>query len=152
MAKVFLIVALAVLSLLAATTVVKADLDRNQAMAVLKAKADECKKEVNAKDSDVEELATRNPASTKEGKCLRACLMKKFDVMDENGKFVADVAEKHAAKITNGSADAMKISREIIDACANIEVSSDHCEAAEAYGKCFKDQAAAHGINHDYEF
>lgn len=50
MAKVFLIVALAVLSILAASTVVKADLDRNQAMAVLKAKADECKKEVNAKD------------------------------------------------------------------------------------------------------
>ncbi|XP_061388794.1 general odorant-binding protein 28a-like [Musca vetustissima] len=152
MAKLVHIFIVAVICILGAIVAVSADLDRNQAVAVLKAKADECKKEVNAKDSDVEELATRKPASTKEGKCLRACLMKKFEVMDENGKFVADVAEKHAAKITDGSAERMKMAREIIDACANIEVSSDHCEAAETYGKCFKDQAAAHGINENYEF
>ncbi|XP_073828459.1 general odorant-binding protein 28a-like [Musca autumnalis] len=152
MAKLVLLIVSAVAVICVYGTSVAADLDRNQAALELKAKADECKNQVNAKDSDLEELASRKPASTKEGKCLRACLMKKFEVMDANGKFVADVAEKHAAKITDGSADKMKMAREIISACANIEVSSDHCEAAEAYGKCFKDQAAAHGINEDYEF
>ncbi|XP_059223617.1 general odorant-binding protein 28a [Stomoxys calcitrans] len=149
MAKLFLILA-TVLCVLAALGVQA--LDKDEAVAKLMSTAEECKKEVNAKDSDLEEMAARKPASTKEGKCLRACLMKKFEVMNSNGKFVPEVAEKHAAKMTDGSADRLKMAREIINACANIEVSSDHCEAAEQYGKCFKDQADAHGIKEDYKF
>ncbi|XP_061402800.1 general odorant-binding protein 28a-like, partial [Musca vetustissima] len=113
---------------------------------------EECKSEVGASDADIEELVGRKPATTMEGKCLRACLMKKFDVMDVSGKFATEAALKHAEKVTDGNADKMKVASEIINACANIEVSSDHCQAAEEYGKCFKQQANAHGINENYQY
>lgn len=66
--------------------------------------------------------------------------------MDNNGKFVKSVAEEHAQIYTDGDADKMKIAHEIIDACAGIPVPDDPCEAAEVYGKCFLEQAKAHGI------
>ncbi|XP_005188786.1 general odorant-binding protein 28a-like [Musca domestica] len=135
-----------------AAVVVRGEFDRQAAHEKLKMKAGECKTEVGATDADIEELVGRKPASTMEGKCLRACLMKKFEVMDASGKFVTDVALKHAEKVTDGAADKMKVASEIINACAGIEVSSDHCQAAEDYGKCFKQQASAHGINENYQF
>ncbi|XP_061388772.1 general odorant-binding protein 28a-like [Musca vetustissima] len=134
------------------SVVVRAEFDKQQAIGKLKTKGQECKIEVGATDADIEELVGRNPASTIEGKCLRACLMKKFEVMDASGKFAAEVALKHAEKVTDGNADKMKVASEIINACANIEVSSDHCQAAEEYGKCFKQHANAHGINENYQY
>ncbi|XP_061397297.1 general odorant-binding protein 28a-like [Musca vetustissima] len=97
-------------------------------------------------------MLERKPASTMEGKCLRACLMKKFEMMDTSGKFATEIALKHAEKVTDGNADKMKVASEIINACANIQVSSDHCQAAEDYGKCFKQQANARGIDENYQF
>lgn len=70
--------------------------------------------------------------------------------MDANGKFVKDVAVKHAEMYTEGDADKMKTAHEIIDACAGLTVPGDACEAAEQYGKCFKEQATAHGLT-DFE-
>ncbi|XP_075157290.1 general odorant-binding protein 28a-like [Haematobia irritans] len=147
MAKFFLIL-VTVLCVLGASKA----FDKKEAVTTLLNAAEECKTQVKATDSDLEDMAARKPASTKEGKCLRACLMKKFQVMDSNGKFVPEVAEKHASEMTDGTSDRMKIAREIINACAKIDVSSDHCEAAEQYGKCFKEQADAHGIKDDYKF
>ncbi|XP_061397303.1 general odorant-binding protein 28a-like [Musca vetustissima] len=144
-------VALAVMCFVAAV-VVRGEFDKAQAIEKLKSAAEECKSEVGATDADIEELVGRKPASTMEGKCLRACLMKKFEVMDASGKFATEVALKHAEKVTDGNADKMKVASEIINACANIEVSSDHCQAAEDYGKCFKQQANAHGINEHYQY
>ncbi|XP_061397298.1 general odorant-binding protein 28a-like [Musca vetustissima] len=146
-----LLVALAVMCIFGAA-VVRGEFDKAQAIEKLKTKAEECKSEVGATDVDIEELVGRKPASTMEGKCLRACLMKKFEVMDASGKFATEVALKHAEKVTDGNADKMKVASEIINACANIEVSSDPCQAAEDYGKCFKQQANAHGINEHYEY
>ncbi|XP_061402802.1 general odorant-binding protein 28a-like [Musca vetustissima] len=144
-------VPLAVMCIIGAVSV-RGEIDKQQAIEKLKTKAQECKTEVGATDVDIEELVGRKPASTMEGKCLRACLMKKFEVMDGSGKFVTEVALKHAEKVTDGNADKMKVATEIINACANFEVSSDHCQAAEEYGKCFKQQANAHGINEHYEY
>ena len=72
--------------------------------------------------------------------------------MDNNGKFVKDVAVSHAEKYTEGAEDKMKIAHEIIDACSGIEVAADHCEAAEQYGKCFHEQALAHGLKDKFQF
>ncbi|XP_073828458.1 general odorant-binding protein 28a-like isoform X2 [Musca autumnalis] len=115
-------------------------------------KAEECKTEVGAADVDMEDMLERKPASTMEGMCLRSCLMKKFEVMDASGKFVSEVALQHAEKVTSGAEDKMKLASEIINACANIEVSSNHCQAAEDYGKCFKQEANARGIDENYQF
>ncbi|XP_005190166.1 general odorant-binding protein 28a-like [Musca domestica] len=149
MAK-FLVV-LAVVCIVGAVAV-RGEFDKKEAQAKLKARAGECKTEVGATEADIKELMEMKPASTKEGKCLRACLMQKYEVMDASGKFVTSVALKHAEKATNGSADKMKLALEIINACASTQVSSDLCQAAEDYGKCFKQQATAHGIDDNYQF
>lgn len=72
--------------------------------------------------------------------------------MDSNGKFVKLVAKTHAEMYTDGAIDEMKLAQDIINACADIDVPSDHCEAAETYGKCFKEQAEIHGIKDKFEF
>ncbi|KNC26763.1 Pheromone-binding protein-related protein 5 [Lucilia cuprina] len=126
--------------------------DKKEAIAGFMAKMDDCKAEVGAKDVDVEELVGKKPASSMEGKCLRSCLMKKYEVMDNNGKFVKEVALSHAEKYTDGAEDKMKIAQEIIDACSGIDVPDDHCEAAEKYGKCFKDESLAHGLKDKLDF
>lgn len=66
--------------------------------------------------------------------------------MDANGKFVPSVALKHAEMYADGDAEKIKVAKEILDACSGISVSSDHCEAATEYGKCFMEQAKSHGL------
>lgn len=66
--------------------------------------------------------------------------------IDANGKFAPAVALKHAQMYTEGAEDKMKIAQEIIDSCAKLSVSDDHCEAAEEYCKCLHEQAMAHGV------
>ncbi|XP_075156770.1 general odorant-binding protein 28a-like [Haematobia irritans] len=144
MAKYFF--TLAVFCILGAISV-HAEFDKKAAMAEFVAKTESCKAEVGAKEADVTELMAKKPASTNEGKCLRSCLMKLYEVMDSNGKFVPAVALKHAEAYSDGAADKVKVAQEIIDACAGITVSGDHCEAAEDYGKCFMEQAQAHGLS-----
>ena len=67
--------------------------------------------------------------------------------MDSNGKFVKSVAMEHSKMYTNDDADKMKIATEVIDACKDIDVSADHCEAAAVYCKCLHDQSVAHGVS-----
>ncbi|XP_065365156.1 general odorant-binding protein 28a-like [Calliphora vicina] len=121
--------------------------DKEAAMDTFVDNLSECQEEVGAQHSDLEDLVDKKPSSTMEGKCLRACIMKKYEMMDDNGKFSKDVAEAHAQEYTEGSEDKLKIAHEIIDACSSIEVDDDHCEAAEQYGQCMKEQAMAHNID-----
>lgn len=65
------------------------------------------------------------PASTKEGKCLKSCLMKKFMSMDENGKMSKEGSLVVAHVITNNDAEQMEYAVKIIDACVVLEASSD---------------------------
>ncbi|XP_005190165.1 general odorant-binding protein 28a-like isoform X1 [Musca domestica] len=146
-----LVATLAVVCIVGAV-VVQGEFDKKEAIAKFMTKANECKTEVGATDADMEEMHQWKSSSTMEGKCLRACLMKKYQVMDDSGKFVADVAMKHAEKATDGAADKMKVAAEIVNACAGIEVSSELCQAAEDYDKCFIQQAKDHGIDENYLF
>ena len=66
--------------------------------------------------------------------------------MDADGKFVKSVAMEHAKVYSNGDEAKLKMADEIMDACVAIAVPGDHCENAEAYGKCMHEQATAHGI------
>nr|QKN21094.1 odorant-binding protein [Bactrocera correcta] len=142
MAKFILFAALCILS----AAVSKAAFNKEEAVKNFMTKAEECRGEVGAADSDIQDIIAKVPAASKEGKCLRSCLMKKYGAMDSNGKFVKSVADQHAQDFTDGDADKLKTAREIIDACADIAVPDDHCEATEVYGKCFMEQAKAHGI------
>ncbi|KAM7347535.1 general odorant-binding protein 28a-like [Cochliomyia hominivorax] len=99
-----------------------------------------CKDEVGATTADIQDLLNRRPATTSTGKCFRSCLMKKYNVMDSDGKFDKSVALKEAHKLTKGDANKMKLAEDLTNACGDIEVSSDHCKAAADYGECFREQ------------
>lgn len=60
--------------------------------------------------------------------------------MDSDGKFVKTAALEEVRKISNGDAGKMKIAQNLTNACSDIDVSSDHCEAAADYGHCFREQ------------
>ncbi|XP_037935942.1 general odorant-binding protein 28a [Teleopsis dalmanni] len=142
MAKIILVAMLCVLS--AAYT--KGDFDKTGAIKEFMDNAEACKTETGATPADIDDMLNKKPASGKNGKCLRACLMKKYKVMNADGKFDKAVGMEHAVKWTNGDAEKMVVATEIADFCEGLAVSSDHCDAAEEYGKCFKEQAKAHGI------
>ncbi|XP_013101515.1 general odorant-binding protein 28a [Stomoxys calcitrans] len=144
------LVTLAVLCVIGAV-LVRGELDKNAIIADFMAKAEVCKGETGGKDADVAEIAGKKPASTPEGKCMRSCLMKKYEVMDANGKMDKAVAMKHAEVLSDGDAKMLAIADEVVATCAALGVSGDHCEAAEEYLKCFKEQAMAHGVD-DIDF
>lgn len=41
----------------------------------------ECRKESGAGEGDIKEMIDRELPTTKEGKCLRSCVMKKLDIV-----------------------------------------------------------------------
>ncbi|XP_034100866.1 general odorant-binding protein 28a [Drosophila albomicans] len=108
--------------------------------------AETCKGEVGATDADIEESVKRQPASTYEAKCLRACVMKKFKLMDANGKVDKVAGQEKAKKYTGNDPAKLKLAMEIGDICAALEVPDDHCEAAEVYGHCFMTEAQKRGL------
>ncbi|XP_054729476.1 general odorant-binding protein 28a-like [Anastrepha obliqua] len=125
--------------------------NREEAIKKFMTRLGECRQEVGAAPSDIEELIKKLPAAGKEGKCLRACMMKKYGVMNDDGKFIKAVALEHAATYSDGDETKMKTANEIIDACGGTAVPDDPCEAAAVYSHCFIEQAIAHGLE-KFEF
>lgn len=60
--------------------------------------------------------------------------------MDSDGKFDKEAALEEARKLTRGDVSKMQLAENLTNACSDIEVSSDHCEAAADYGECFREQ------------
>lgn len=120
--------------------------DEKAAMAKFMELAEPCKAETGASDADMQEAIKRQPASTYESKCLRACVMKKFNLLDANGKLDTDAAREKAKQYTGNDPSKLKLALEIGDICAALSVPDDHCEAAETYGLCFHTEAKKHGL------
>uniref|UniRef100_A0A1B0BII1 Uncharacterized protein n=1 Tax=Glossina palpalis gambiensis TaxID=67801 RepID=A0A1B0BII1_9MUSC len=125
---------------------VQAELDVQEEIAKFILLANECREEVGAKEADIQDLIHKHQAAGQEGKCLRACLMKKYEVLDANGKLVKSVALEHAKKFTNSDENKLKIASTIIDMCSALDIVGDTCEVAEQYSECFKKQADTYGI------
>ncbi|XP_016997334.2 general odorant-binding protein 28a [Drosophila takahashii] len=120
--------------------------DEKEAMAKMMEAAEGCMKEVGAVDADLQDLVKKQPASTYAGKCLRACVMKSFGLIDANGKLDTEAGHEKAKQYTGNDPAKLKLALEIGDTCAAISVPNDHCEAAETYGACFKAEATKHGL------
>ncbi|KAH8297948.1 hypothetical protein KR018_002353 [Drosophila ironensis] len=120
--------------------------DEKEAMTKLMEAAETCVKEVGASDSDLQELVKKQPASTYEGKCLRACVMTKFGLLNASGKLDTEAGHEKAKQYTGNDPAKLKLALEIGDTCAALQVPEDHCEAAETYGACFKSEATKRGL------
>ncbi|EDW76226.1 Odorant-binding protein 28a [Drosophila willistoni] len=137
-----LVIAIAILG----AAILVSAFDEKEAMVKFMEFAEACVGEVGAKDSDLQEIVKKQPASTYEGKCLRACVMKKVGVLGANGKLDVEAGHAKAKQYTGNDPSKIKIAMEIGETCAAISVSDDHCEAAETYGHCFKTEAEKHGL------
>ncbi|XP_023159843.2 general odorant-binding protein 28a [Drosophila hydei] len=120
--------------------------DDKEAMAKFVETAERCKGEVGASDADVQSAMKHEPAGTYEGKCLRACVMKNFKVLNDNGKLDTEAGREKAKQYTGSDPSKLKLALEIGDICSAIAVPDDHCEAAEKYSMCFKTEAKKHGL------
>uniref|UniRef100_T1H1C2 Uncharacterized protein n=1 Tax=Megaselia scalaris TaxID=36166 RepID=T1H1C2_MEGSC len=102
--------------------------------------------ETGATDDDLKEMIADKLASTKEGKCLKSCLMIRFKSMDDNGKLNKEGSLHIAKEITKNNEKIMELAGQILDACADLGVSADKCEAAEEYSECMIKKAKDLGL------
>ncbi|KAH8400045.1 hypothetical protein KR215_005902 [Drosophila sulfurigaster] len=109
--------------------------------------AQECKTETGASDEDVQHMLQHEPTESHEGKCLRACMMKKFEIMDDAGKLSKEHALELIKHISKDDAEKLSAGAEIVDKCEAIEVPEDHCDAAAAYESCFVEHLHEHGLS-----
>ncbi|KAL9881428.1 general odorant-binding protein 19d-like [Glossina fuscipes] len=109
------------------------------------AAANDCKDETGATDDDIAAILEHKPADSTEGKCLRSCVMKKFGIMNDDGKLVKEkTLEVAQIMITDDNKKELAI--EVVEACENLSVNEDHCEAAIEYGACLKEHAEEQGL------
>ncbi|XP_065364832.1 general odorant-binding protein 28a-like [Calliphora vicina] len=121
---------------------IRAQLTKVEAIAI----ATGCKEETGASDADFEAMIKHQPADTKEGKCMRACALKKFGVMSDDGKMLKDAAIELSKSLVKDD-DKKELVAGVIEACEGLKVSDDHCEAAEEYGSCLKKEFESKGIS-----
>ncbi|KAH8272275.1 hypothetical protein KR044_004214 [Drosophila immigrans] len=109
--------------------------------------AEECKTETGASDEDVQHMLQHEPTESHEGKCLRACAMKKFGIMDDAGKLSKEHALELFKAVSKDDAEKEAAGVEIVEKCEAIEAPEDHCEAAAAYESCFVEHMHEHGLS-----
>ncbi|XP_037724568.1 general odorant-binding protein 19d isoform X1 [Drosophila subpulchrella] len=108
--------------------------------------ANECKAETGASDEDVKQMMDHEAAEGHEGKCLRACVMKKFQIMDESGKLNKEHAVEMIKAMSKHDAEKEDAPAEVVDKCEAIEAPEDHCDAAVAFESCLYEQMKEHGL------
>ncbi|KAH8367925.1 hypothetical protein KR084_004361 [Drosophila pseudotakahashii] len=129
--------------------------------------ANECKAETGATDEDVEQLMNHEVPERHEAKCLRACVMKKFQIvsngkgndtgsahrllllplqMDEAGKLNKEHAVEMVKAISKHDAEKEDAPAEVVDKCEAVEAPEDHCDAAVAFESCIYEQMKEHGL------
>ncbi|BFG02616.1 general odorant-binding protein 19d [Drosophila madeirensis] len=108
--------------------------------------ANECKAETGATDEDLQLMMKHEPSENKEGKCLRACMMKKFQITEEDGKLNIEHTLGMLKVMAEHAEDKDEVLAEIVDTCAASEVPEDHCESAAAYQTCIFEHMQEHGI------
>ncbi|KAH8387905.1 hypothetical protein KR093_010284 [Drosophila rubida] len=109
--------------------------------------AQECKTETGASDEDVQHMLHHEPTESHEGKCLRACVMKKFEIMDDAGKLSKEHALELIKAISKNDAEKEAAGADIVEKCEAVEVPEDHCDAAAAYESCFVEHMKEHGLS-----
>ncbi|XP_017100784.2 general odorant-binding protein 19d [Drosophila bipectinata] len=109
--------------------------------------AHDCQAETGASDEDVEQLMKHEKAESHEAKCLRACVLKKFEILDDAGK----LSKKHTVEMikamTEHEEEKAEVVEEVAEHCEAIEVPEDHCDAADTYQNCIYEQLKEHGID-----
>ncbi|XP_037935451.1 general odorant-binding protein 19d-like [Teleopsis dalmanni] len=112
----------------------------------LTALGNECKTETGATEDDMKLLFNHGPAETTAAKCLKDCVMKKLNLLTDDGKLNKETAIAIKNIIANGDAAQEKAGDEVIEICYKLEPQKDKCETAEALDQCFRNNSEAKGF------
>ncbi|XP_061401107.1 general odorant-binding protein 19d-like [Musca vetustissima] len=105
---------------------------------------EECKEEEGATEDDIATFKARMPPTTKEGKCMRACLMRHLGVLVD-GDLDKDNAIK-LAEVVIHEEDKIHLAATLVESCESLDFHDDPCEAAGQYVTCMYTYAQEHGI------
>ncbi|XP_073829111.1 general odorant-binding protein 19d-like [Musca autumnalis] len=108
---------------------------------------EECKTEEGASDDDIATFKARQPPSTPEGKCMRACLMRHLGVLVDG-----DLSKEEAIKLAEiviHDEDKVHLATTLVESCESLDFHEDPCEAAGQYVSCMYKYAQEHGIVSD---
>ncbi|XP_016971594.1 general odorant-binding protein 19d [Drosophila rhopaloa] len=108
--------------------------------------ANECKAETGATDEDVEQMMKHEAPEGHEAKCLSACVLKKFQIMDDTGKLNKENAVEMVKAMSKHDAEKEDAPAEVVDKCEAIDAPEDHCDAAAAFQGCIYEQIKEHGL------
>nr|AKN10577.1 general odorant binding protein 19d [Zeugodacus tau] len=136
----YFVVCLAICSLVIAHT------EAQELLEKVKQIAEECKGQVGASDDDVTRMLKYEPATNDKAKCLQACIMKQFGILDDNNKLVEAGAMAYIKSLAAGDAELEKLSTEVYNECKNTPASSNECEYAEAVRVCTIENSKSKGI------
>ncbi|KAG5681356.1 hypothetical protein PVAND_010800 [Polypedilum vanderplanki] len=110
---------------------------------IIKSMATSCKAQENASDQDVEELSNGKAPTTKEGKCLSACMGKQFGIIIDS-KLSKEGFLSKAYFILTSDSDKKKAD-EVAEECKTV-THDDRCEAADLIWKCMVEGAKKRGV------
>lgn len=108
--------------------------------ALIKTASQSCKRAENASDKDVDDLSNGIAPETPEGKCLAACMGKKYNIIKDN-KLSKDGLMGALAMMTSDKEKKEKVG-EVADKCLET-ADEDRCESAYKIWKCIEDGAKA---------
>nr|AWC67997.1 odorant-binding protein 42 [Matsumurasca onukii] len=123
---------LAVAVLLTVLSLAQAGLDRAQSIATLK----KCQKETGAKENVEDVFDKQIIPTSKEGKCMMACVLTEKGLMKDN-KVDATAVSNFFEKVYADDPEQLEKAAGAVGKCSLIDVKGlDKCDVAVAYMKC----------------
>ena len=98
-----------------------------------------CRRNLDVSKVNTNELVKHLPASTRETKCLRACVLENYHIIDKNGKLSpyytrAVYTMLRGSRVTLVGMERLK---QRLRNCGQAATTNDTCENAEAILQCF---------------
>ncbi|XP_031638586.1 general odorant-binding protein 19d-like [Contarinia nasturtii] len=107
---------------------------KEEMVAAFKKIASDCAQNEGATDQDMDEIFARKVPSTREGKCVHACLGEMIGVM-KNNMLDVERAVELAEMAFNGDTTKVNTARELANECSGV-TDGDRCDAAVKLFEC----------------
>ncbi|CAD7086603.1 unnamed protein product [Hermetia illucens] len=142
---------LVVVLLGAALGVDSATLPPNEGIEAFRALSMNCMAQVHATDADFDSIVNNSPNPTRQGKCLRSCLMRTFDLQKEDGTLNVPRLMNLADTFSSGNPQKIKTAEEIGVKCSDAaDGQRNPCEMAYLYDKCMRHEIKARRLDIQY--
>lgn len=99
---------------------------------------EECLKQENASQADMDELTEKKNPTRREGKCLIACYYEAYEMKEKDGKITEEGILKSLRGFKEQDEDIYKnLVKIMVEICLPEVKSTDRCEAAAEFEACY---------------